>query len=80
MRLSGCLTANLVSVQIFGTIVVAFVQSAVKMWMFSNVPDICTPTQRSHLTCPHNNVFSLRPLSGAFLFHELINVVVYTIL
>ena len=49
--------ANLVSVQIFGTIFVAFVQSAVKMWIFSNVPDICTPTQSSHLTCPHNSVF-----------------------
>ena len=49
--------ANSVLVQIVGTIFVAFVQSAVKAWIFSNVPDICTPDQSSHLTCPHNNVF-----------------------
>jgi OPT family small oligopeptide transporter len=44
-------------VQLVSTIVVAFVQSGVKAWIFSNVPDICSPTQSSHLTCPHNKVF-----------------------
>ncbi|OCB90278.1 OPT oligopeptide transporter [Sanghuangporus baumii] len=29
----------------------------VKEWMFSNVKDICTDTQKSNLTCPHNQVF-----------------------
>ncbi|KAF8504583.1 oligopeptide transporter [Russula emetica] len=44
-------------VQSITTIVVAFVQCGVKAWIFSNVRDICSPKQNSHLTCPHNNVF-----------------------
>jgi hypothetical protein len=51
------LDANLVLVQLVATAFVAFVQSAVKLWIFSNVPDICSPDQASHLTCPHNQVF-----------------------
>jgi hypothetical protein len=51
------LDTNPISVQLVSTIVVAFVQSGVKAWIFSNVPDICSPTQSSHLTCPHNKVF-----------------------
>lgn len=46
-----------VSVQFVSTIVVAFVQCCVKAWLFSSVRDICSPTQSSHFTCPHNKVF-----------------------
>jgi len=45
------------SVQLVSTVLVAFVQCLVKEWIFSNVSDICTPNQSSHLTCPHNKVF-----------------------
>lgn len=51
------LETNPVSVQLVSTIFVAFVQSGVKAWIFTNVPDICSPNQSSHLTCPHNKVF-----------------------
>lgn len=39
------------------TLFAAFVQSAVKQWMFATIPDICQPHQSSSLTCPHNQVF-----------------------
>ena len=38
------------------TILVAFVQTGVKQWIFSNVKDICSPTQSNFLTCPGNQV------------------------
>ncbi|KAJ7350670.1 OPT oligopeptide transporter protein-domain-containing protein [Mycena albidolilacea] len=44
-------------VQLVGTLVAAFLQVGVKTWIFSNVEDICSPTQKSQLTCPHNQVF-----------------------
>ncbi|KAH9963637.1 oligopeptide transporter [Russula dissimulans] len=44
-------------VQLVSTVLVTFVQCLVKEWIFSNVPDICTPNQSSHLTCPQNKVF-----------------------
>lgn len=39
------------------TILAAFVQVGVKEWIFANVEGICTPTQKSQLICPHNQVF-----------------------
>jgi len=44
-------------VQLVSTIISAFLQCLVKQWIFASVPDICSPTQESHLTCPHNQVF-----------------------
>ncbi|KAF8268894.1 oligopeptide transporter [Lactarius quietus] len=44
-------------VQIVATLVSAFLQVGVKEWIFATVPDICSPDQPSHLTCPHNQVF-----------------------
>jgi hypothetical protein len=44
-------------VQSVATIMVAFVQVGVKQWLFANVKDMCSPTQPSHLICPHNQVF-----------------------
>ena len=51
------LNTNTVSVQFVSTIVVVFVQCCVKAWLFNNVRDICSSTQSSHFTCPHNKVF-----------------------
>lgn len=56
-RLLGRSNTNWILVQMVSTIFVSFIQSGVKYWIFSNVPDICSPTQASHLTCPHNKVF-----------------------
>ncbi|KAF7346881.1 hypothetical protein MVEN_01440100 [Mycena venus] len=44
-------------VQLVGTLLAAFLQVGVKTWIFSNVEDICSPTQKSQLTCPDNQVF-----------------------
>ncbi|KAI0254429.1 OPT oligopeptide transporter protein-domain-containing protein [Lactifluus subvellereus] len=44
-------------VQLVATLFTAFLQVGVKQWIFGNVPDICSPDQSSHLTCPHNKVF-----------------------
>ncbi|KAJ7287057.1 oligopeptide transporter [Mycena rebaudengoi] len=44
-------------VQLVGTFLAAFLQVGVKTWIFANVEDICQPTQKSQLTCPHNQVF-----------------------
>ncbi|KAG9312163.1 OPT-domain-containing protein [Chiua virens] len=44
-------------VQGVGTLLASFVQVGVKQWMFNNVKDICSPTQASDLTCPHNQVY-----------------------
>lgn len=56
-RLPGMLDANSSSVQLVATLLCSLVQCVIKSWMFQNVPDICTPDQQSHLTCPHNIVF-----------------------
>jgi hypothetical protein len=45
------------SVQLVATVLSSFLQVLVKEWLFSSVPDICSPNQKSHLTCPHNKVF-----------------------
>ncbi|KAI0314622.1 OPT oligopeptide transporter protein-domain-containing protein [Amylostereum chailletii] len=44
-------------VQLVSTFLAAFLQVGVKQWIFGNVPDICDADQKSHLTCPHNQVF-----------------------
>jgi OPT family oligopeptide transporter len=38
-------------------VLAAFAQVGVKQWLFTHVPDICQPDQKSHLVCPHNQVF-----------------------
>ncbi|KAI0710524.1 small oligopeptide transporter [Earliella scabrosa] len=46
--------------QIVATIVAGTVQLGVENWMFSNIPDICTPVQKdmSGFTCPNTEVFA----------------------
>jgi len=43
--------------QMVCTILAAFIQVGVKQWLFDNVPDVCSPEQKSNLICPHNQVF-----------------------
>lgn len=45
------------TVQITATTLAGFVQVGVKQAMFNYIPDICQPTQKSFLTCPHNQVY-----------------------
>ncbi|TFY51053.1 hypothetical protein EVG20_g11190 [Dentipellis fragilis] len=44
-------------VQLVATVLAAFLQVGVKMWIFSNVKDICDPDQKDQLVCPHNQVY-----------------------
>jgi len=43
--------------QMIATIMAAFIQVGVKVWIFNNVENICQDDQPSRLTCPHNQVF-----------------------
>jgi len=43
--------------QVGATIVAGTVQLGVQAWMFSNIPDICDPVQKSGFICPSTQVF-----------------------
>ncbi len=43
--------------QLTGVVVACFVQLGVKEWMFSNISNLCSPTQADSFTCPHISVF-----------------------
>ena len=45
------------SCQIVATIFACTSQLAVQAWMFSNIEDICSPTQKDGFTCPLTTVF-----------------------
>jgi hypothetical protein len=45
------------AVQAVATVLAAFIQVGVKVWLFANVEGICTLHAKNHLTCPHNQVF-----------------------
>ena len=37
--------------------IAATVQLGVQTWMFSNIPDMCSPKQKDGFICPHFEVF-----------------------
>jgi hypothetical protein len=43
--------------QVVATIIAGTVQLGVQAWMFTNIPDICSPTQKSGFICPNTEVF-----------------------
>ena len=43
--------------QVVASIVAATAQFAVQAWLFSNVEDICSPTQKDGFTCPSTITF-----------------------
>lgn len=45
--------------QVAATTLSVFVAVLVQRWMFSNIPDICAPDQKSHFICPGTSVFAL---------------------
>ncbi|KAG8832747.1 hypothetical protein FRC17_000757 [Serendipita sp. 399] len=45
------------SVQLIASCLSIFTQVAVKEWLFSVVPDMCSPTQKDKLTCPRHRVY-----------------------
>ena len=47
------------SAQVIATVLSVFVSVLVQRWMFSNIPDFCSPDQVSRFTCPTTSVFAL---------------------
>lgn len=45
------------TVQIVAIAWAVFVQVATMNWVLGNIPDICTPEQKSHFTCPNGSAF-----------------------
>jgi len=43
--------------QVVATAIAGTVQLGVQAWLFSNVEDICGPTQKNGFSCPHTNTF-----------------------
>ncbi|KAG8215868.1 OPT oligopeptide transporter protein-domain-containing protein [Butyriboletus roseoflavus] len=43
--------------QVVATIIAGTVQLGVQAWMFTNIPDICSPTQKNGFICPNTEVF-----------------------
>ncbi|KAH8113799.1 OPT oligopeptide transporter [Phellopilus nigrolimitatus] len=48
--------------QCLATIISVFVVVAVQNWMFTNIPDLCSPTQADHFICPSTSVFATAAL------------------
>ena len=43
--------------QVIATVIAGTVQLGVQSWMFTNIPDICSPTQKDGFICPSTEVF-----------------------
>jgi len=43
--------------QVVATVVAGTVQLGVQAWMFTNIEDMCSPTQKDHFICPSTEVF-----------------------
>jgi OPT family oligopeptide transporter len=43
--------------QTLATIIAGTVQLGVQAWMFTNIPDMCSPTQRNGFICPSTETF-----------------------
>ncbi|KAF8577798.1 OPT oligopeptide transporter [Ramaria rubella] len=43
--------------QVIATIIAGTVQLGVQAWMFSNIPEMCSPTQKNGFICPSTEVF-----------------------
>jgi OPT family small oligopeptide transporter len=46
------------SVQVVATVVSCFVVLLVQSWMFSNIPDFCSPDQKDNFICPSTSTFA----------------------
>lgn len=43
--------------QVVATVVAGTVQLGVQAWMFTNIPDMCDPSQKDGFICPSTEVF-----------------------
>lgn len=69
--------------QVVATVICVVVVVVVQSWMFSNIPDLCTPHQKHHFTCPSTRTFASaaviwggvgprRLFSSGSLYHPLV--------
>ncbi|KAF8315052.1 OPT-domain-containing protein [Clavulina sp. PMI_390] len=50
------------TVQTVATVIASFVVVGVQAWCFDRVPDLCSPTQRDHFSCPQIRTFGIASL------------------
>ncbi|KAF4622117.1 hypothetical protein D9613_009302 [Agrocybe pediades] len=43
--------------QVVATVIAGTVQLGVQAWMFTNIPDMCSPDQKDHFICPSTETF-----------------------
>lgn len=61
--------------QVSAAAIAGTVQLGVQAWMFSNIIDICTPTQAAGFICPNTQVFGTASIivSDNLILHTLIH-------
>ncbi|KAG1903462.1 OPT oligopeptide transporter protein-domain-containing protein [Suillus fuscotomentosus] len=69
--------------QVVATALAGTVQLGVQAWMFTNIPDLCNPTQKDGFICPNTEVFGTasfiwgvigpqRQFSSGQVYHDLV--------
>jgi OPT family oligopeptide transporter len=54
--------------QVVATIIAGTVQLAVQAWLFSNVEDLCSSTQKDGFICPSTTVFGTASIIVRYIF------------
>ncbi|KAF8262095.1 OPT oligopeptide transporter protein-domain-containing protein [Lactarius quietus] len=54
--------------QVVATVISGTVQLGVQAWLFSNVEDICSPSQKDGFSCPNTNVFGNASIIVRYIF------------
>jgi len=76
--------------QVVATIIAGTVQLGVQAWMFTNIPDMCSPDQKDGFICPFTEVFGTasiiwgvigpaRQFSPGQIYHGMLRVITITV-
>jgi fructose-specific phosphotransferase system IIC component len=76
--------------QVVATIIAGTVQLGVQAWMFTNIPDMCSPDQKDGFICPFTEVFGTasiiwgvigpaRQFSPGQIYHGMLSVITITV-
>ncbi|THH12088.1 hypothetical protein EW145_g232 [Phellinidium pouzarii] len=61
--------------QVVGTVVAGTVQLGVQAWMFTNIEDMCSATQKDGFICPGTEVFGTASIIWGLIFFFLIGAI-----
>ncbi|KDQ52977.1 hypothetical protein JAAARDRAFT_137861, partial [Jaapia argillacea MUCL 33604] len=61
--------------QVVATVIAGTVQLGVQEWMFTNIPNMCSPKQKDGFICPSTEVFGTASIIWALTFFFLIGAV-----